>query len=378
MYPLEIEHVTKRYGREVVVDDLTFTVAPGRVTCFLGPNGAGKSTTMKILLDLAKADHGLATIGGSRYRAITDPVRRVGVVLEPNAFHPGRSGRHHLRVLTDGAGKTTTLRILLGLVHANSGQATILGKRYSQLERPFCQVGAVLEASGFHPGRKARNHLRVLARAGCAPEKRVDEVLATVGLEGAAKKRVGGYSLGMRQRLGLAAALLGDPPVLLLDEPGNGLDPQGIRWLRDLLRERAAAGGTVFVSSHLLTEVEHLADEVVVISHGQLVASGALASLQDGGTSVRTPEPERLTQLLLRSAGATVHTGVDGDLVVRGVAIAEIGDCARDAGIALHELTSQAGSLEDLFLSLTSSDSTPVNGADSADATVTERQAVLR
>ena len=315
MYPLEIEHVTKRYGREVVVDDLTFTVAPGRVTCFLGPNGAGKSTTMKILLDLAKADHGHATIGGSRYRAITDPVRRVGVVLEPNAFHPGRSGRHHLRVLTDGAG----------------------------------------------------------IRAG-----RIDETLEMVGLKQAASRQVGGYSLGMRQRLGLAAALLGDPPVLVLDEPGNGLDPQGIRWLRDLLRERAAAGGTVFVSSHLLTEVEHLADEVVVISHGQLVASGALASLQDGGTSVRTPEPERLTQLLLRSAGATVHTGVDGDLVVRGVAIAEIGDCARDAGIALHELTSQAGSLEDLFLSLTSSDSTPVNGADSADATVTERQAVLR
>jgi ABC-2 type transport system ATP-binding protein len=154
-----------------------------------------------------------------------------------------------------------------------------------------------------------------------------------------ADRRVGGYSLGMRQRLGLAAALLGDPPVLVLDEPGNGLDPQGIRWLRDLLRERAAAGGTVFVSSHLLAEVEHLADEVVVLSHGQLVATGALATLQQGGTSVRTPEPERLTQLLLTSAGATVHTGTDGDLVVQGVQIAEIGDRARDAGIALHELT---------------------------------------
>ena len=313
MYPLEIEHLTKRYGNEVVLDDLTFTVAPGRVTCFLGPNGAGKSTTMKILLDLAKADHGHATIGGTRYRDMADPARSVGVALEPNAFHPARSGRDHLRVLTDGA--------------------------------------------GIAPGR-------------------IDQMLEMVELTHAADRHVGGYSLGMRQRLGLAAALLGDPPVLVLDEPGNGLDPQGIRWLRDLLRERAAAGSTVFVSSHLLAEVEHLADEVVVINHGQLVATGALATLQHGGTSVRTPEPERLTQLLLKSSGATVHTGNEGDLVVRGIQIAEIGDRACAAGIALHELTAQAGSLEELFLDWTSNQTTAINGADTAGATQTERQAV--
>lgn len=312
MYPLEIEHLTKRYGHEVVVDDLTFTVTPGRVTCFLGPNGAGKSTTMKILLDLAKADHGHATIGGRRYREMQDPARCVGVALEPNAFHPGRSGRHHLRVLTDGAG---------------------------------------------------------------IPAGRIDQMLDMVELTHAADRHVGGYSLGMRQRLGLAAALLGDPPVLVLDEPGNGLDPQGIRWLRDLLRERAAAGGTVFVSSHLLAEVEHLADEVVVLSHGQLVVTGALSMLQKAGTSVRTPEPGRLTQLLT-SSGATVHTGNDGDLVVRGLQISEIGDRACAAGIALHELIPQAGSLEELFLDWTSTDN-PINGADTTEATQTERQAVL-
>ncbi len=314
MYSLEIEHLTKSYGHEMAVDDLTFTVAPGRVTCFLGPNGAGKSTTMKILLDLAKADHGHATIGGKRYRELQDPSRCVGVALEPNAFHPGRSGRDHLRVLTDGAG---------------------------------------------------------------IPAGRIEQMLDMVELTHAADRHVGGYSLGMRQRLGLAAALLGDPPVLVLDEPGNGLDPQGIRWLRDLLRERAGSGGTVFVSSHLLAEVEHLADDVVVLSHGQLVAAGALATLQRGGTSVRTPEPGRLTQLLT-SAGATVHTGSDDTLVVRGVRIAEIGDRACAAGIALHELISQAGSLEELFLDWTSTDNTPSNGAERAEATQTERQAVPR
>jgi ABC-2 type transport system ATP-binding protein len=312
MYTLEIENVTKRYGPDVVVDDLTFTVQPGMVTCFLGPNGAGKSTTMKVLLDLARADHGSATFGGTRYRDLEDPVRTVGVVLEPNAFHPGRTGRNHLRVLADGAG--------------------------------------------------------------IAPA-RVDETLAMVGLAHAADRRVGGYSLGMRQRLGLAAALLGDPPVLVLDEPGNGLDPQGIRWLRDMLRDRAAAGGTVFVSSHLLAEVEHLADVVVVISHGQLVASGALATLQQGATSVRTPEPARLIELLT-SAGAAVHIGTEGELVVRGVDTAEIGDRACTAGIPLHALAPRAGSLEELFLGWTSNDTTHATGADSAERAENERQAV--
>jgi ABC-2 type transport system ATP-binding protein len=313
MYTLEFEHVTKRYGHDVVVDDLTFTVRPGRVTGFLGPNGAGKSTAMKILLDLAKAEHGRATIGGTRYREMQDPARSVGVVLEPNAFHPGRSGRNHLNILADGA----------GIDHS-----------------------------------------------------RIAQLLEDVGLTHAADRHVGGYSLGMRQRLGLAAALLGDPPVLVLDEPGNGLDPLGIRWLRALLRERAAAGGTVFVSSHLLAEVEHLADEVVVIDHGQLVVTGALSTLQKAGTSVRTTAPDRLTELLER-AGATVHTGSEGELIVRGVEISEIGDRACAAGIALHELTPQAGSLEELFLDWTSTDTTHINGADSTGVDETERQAVL-
>ncbi len=309
MYPLEIEHVTKRYGREVVLDDLTFAVAPARVTGFLGPNGAGKSTTMKILLDLAAADSGHATVAGTRYRDLEDPPRTVGVVLEPNAFHPGRSGRNHLRILADGSG---------------------------------------------------------------IPPARIDELLEMVELSHAADRHVGGYSLGMRQRLGNAAALLGDPPVLVLDEPGNGLDPQGIRWLRDLLRARAAAGGTVFVSSHLLAEVEHLADEVVVISRGRLVATGALATLQQAGTSVRTTQTAQLTELL-QAAGATVHTGPEGELVVRGLGTADIGDRACAAGIALHELTPQAGSLEELFLDWTSNDDTHLSGPGAA---ATERQVV--
>jgi ABC-2 type transport system ATP-binding protein len=206
----------------------------------------------------------------------------------------------------------------------------------------------------------------------------VTALLETVGLTHAADHHVGGYSLGMRQRLGIAAALLGDPPVLVLDEPGNGLDPQGIRWLRDLLRERAAAGGTVFVSSHLLTEVEHMADEVVVVSHGKLVATGALSTLQRAGTSVRTSAPDRLTTIL-RSAGATVDRSGEGGLVVRGVTIAQIGDHACAAGIALHELTPRAGSLEDLFLEWTSGDNAQAIheiGSDTPYVSETERQAV--
>jgi ABC-2 type transport system ATP-binding protein len=312
MYTLEIEKVTKSYKHEVVVDNLTFTVRPGRVTGFLGPNGAGKSTTMKVLLDLAAPDRGHATIGGTRYRDLADPVRTVGVVLEPNAFHPGRSGRNHLQVLADAS----------GIDHA-----------------------------------------------------RIEELLDMVELTHAADRHVGGYSLGMRQRLGIAAALLGDPPVLVLDEPGNGLDPQGIRWLRDLLRARAAAGGTVFVSSHLLAEVEHLADDVVVINHGKLVTAGALSDLQQAGTSVSTPEPARLMQLLT-SIGATVHTGPEGDLIVRGVDTAKIGDQACVAGIALHTLIPQAGSLEELFLDWTSTN-TPTHDTPAAPVVETERQAVL-
>ena len=291
MHTLEFENVTKSYGDAVVVDDMTFTVQPGRVTGFLGPNGAGKSTTMKILLDLASADHGRASVGGTRYRDLDDPARTVGAILEANAFHPARSGRNHLRILADSAGY---------------------------------------------------------------PHERIDELLELVGLADAADRKAGAYSLGMRQRLGLAAAVLPDPPVLVLDEPSNGLDPQGIRWMRDLLRQRAEMGNTVFVSSHLLSEVEHLADEVVVINRGRLVASGAISELQQAGTTVRTPTPEPLSKIL-EDSGATVEMH-EGALLVQGLAIAEIGDRAHDAGIVLHELTPLAGSLEELFLGWTALD----------------------
>jgi ABC-2 type transport system ATP-binding protein len=294
MHVLELDHVTKRYGQTVAVDDLSFRVEPGLVTGFLGPNGSGKSTTMKILLDLASADHGWATIGGSRYRELVDPPRTVGVILEPNAFHPARSGRNHLRVLADGAG---------------------------------------------------------------IPGDRIDEMLRLVGLDDAADRMVGTYSLGMRQRLGLAAAVLGDPPVLVLDEPANGLDPEGIRWLRNLLRSRAANGNTVFVSSHLLAEVEHLADEVVVINHGRLITTGAISDLRRVGTSVRTPSPEQLTAIL-ETADCAVQVRTDGSLLVRGLTTAEIGDRAFAGGISLHELSPHVGSLEDLFLGWTGSEET--------------------
>ncbi|HEX6423996.1 MAG TPA: ATP-binding cassette domain-containing protein [Acidimicrobiales bacterium] len=301
-FPIEIDRVTKRYGGNVVVDDLTFTVRPGRVTGFLGPNGAGKSTTMKVLLDLAAPDSGRATIGGNRYRDLADPARTVGVVLEPNAFHPGRSGRNHLRIVADAAG---------------------------------------------------------------LPVARVDELLELVGLADAADRRVGAYSMGMRQRLGLAAALLGDPPVLVLDEPSNGLDPQGVRDLRQLLRSRAARGHTVFVSSHLLAEVEHLADEVVVVDQGRLVASGRLDQLQEAATLVRTASRARLAEVLV-AAGAAVEPRASDTVVVRGLAIEEIGDRACEAGIALHELSPHAGSLEELFLGWTGA-ATPEDGADAAE-----------
>jgi ABC-2 type transport system ATP-binding protein len=293
---IAVEDLRKRYGKTQAVDGLSFTVEPGRVVGFLGPNGAGK---------------------------------------------------------------TTTLRILLGLVHANSGQATILGKRYSQLERPFCQVGAVLEASGFHPGRKARNHLRVLARAGHAPAKRVDEVLATVGLEGAAKKRVGGYSLGMRQRLALASALLGDPGVLILDEPANGLDPEGIRWLRDFLRSLAAEGRAVLISSHVLSEVEQTVDEVVIINKGKLVAHGSVEELKRGKDErvrVASPQAKALEEKLAKAGFVVTEDGEA--LLVAGATSAQVGEIAASSSLVLHELTPLATQLEDVFLDLTSEEKT--------------------
>ena len=286
---VEVDRVTKRYGDRAVVSDLSFEARPGRVTGFLGPNGSGKSTTMKIMLDLAAADGGRVTIGGHRYRDLPDPSATVGALLDSGAFHPGRTGRNHLRVLSDADGVALS---------------------------------------------------------------RVDEVLELVGLGDAADRRVGAYSLGMRQRLGFAGALLGDPPVLVLDEPANGLDPRGIREMRDLLRERASTGATVLVSSHLLAEVELLADDVVVVNRGRLVTSGALADLQEMTTLVRTSDNAR-AQALLRAEDAMVD--VQGDaLVVRGLPMEDIGQRAFDAGIAVHELSSHTGSLEERFLQWTS------------------------
>lgn len=289
-YRVEVEHLTKRYGSRTVVDDLTFTVHPGRVTGFLGPNGSGKSTTMKVLLGLASADGGQATIGGHFYRDLPDPAGTVGVLIEPDAFHPGRSGLNHLLILAD--------------------------------------ITAV-------------------------PSSRITEMLSLVGLSTAAAHRnVGTYSLGMRQRLSLAAALFCDPPVLILDEPGNGLDPQGIRTLRNLLRARAENGDTVLVSSHLLSEVEHLVDDVIVIDQGHLVTSGPIHDLQKATVLVRTTSAEQFKDVL-DSAGIVAELQDAHTLLIRGPPVEEIGERAFSAGVVLHELSPQPGSLEDLFLEWT-------------------------
>jgi ABC-2 type transport system ATP-binding protein len=253
---IEVERLTKRFGSTLAVDDLSFTAKPGTITGFLGPNGAGKSTT---------------------------------------------------------------LRAILSLVRPDSGHTTVLGQPYAELERPGQKVGAVLEAFDAHPGRSGRNHLRVLATAAEVPRSRVDEVLALVELSDASRRRAGGYSLGMRQRLGLAAALLGDPEVFVLDEPANGLDPQGIRWLRDFLRSLASEGRTVLISSHVLAEVAQTVDEVVIIHRGKLIRHAAMSDVEAmaaGSTIVRTPEADRLAALLVRD-GLDVHPLGDGRLGVR-------------------------------------------------------------
>lgn len=288
-FPISIEQVTKTYGGTPAVDDLSFAVQPGRVTGFLGPNGAGKSTTMKILLGLASATSGRATIGGLTYGELPDPTGTVGAAVEADAFHPGRSGRNHLRILADATG---------------------------------------------------------------TPADRVDEVLELVELSHAASRHAGAYSLGMKQRLALAAALLCDPPVLVLDEPGNGLDPQGIRTLRRLLRARAAQGNTVLVSSHLLGEVEQLADDVVVVNRGRLVTQGSLAELRQSAARVRTPSPDPL-RIALEGAGGIIELGEADMLVVRGLSLDEIGERAFTAGVPLHELSHHTDSLEDRFFAWT-------------------------
>ena len=289
---LRVEGLTKVFRKGVkAVDDLSFDVQPGRVTGFLGPNGSGK---------------------------------------------------------------TTTLRCLLGLVTPTSGRALVGSHAYTALPQPMSTVGASLEASGFHPGRSGRNHLRVVATTMGIADTRVDEVLHLVGLTPAARRRVVEYSLGMRQRLALAAALLADPPVLILDEPTNGLDPEGIAWLRAFLQERARQGGTVLVSSHLLSEVQQTVDDVVIIRKGSLVHAGPLSELGGDGAApvvVRTPDPERLVDAL--GAGAQVTRRPDGAIVVTGASPAEVGHAAFLAGCELHELSAGMRDLERVFLELT-------------------------
>ena len=290
---IEVEGLTKRYGSTLAVDDLSFSVAPGTVTGFLGPNGAGKSTT---------------------------------------------------------------LRAVLGLVRPSAGTTAVLGRPYRELHRPLERCGAVLETFDAHPGRSGRNHLRVLAAAAGFTASRVDEVLALVELTDASRRRAKGYSLGMRQRLNLAAALLGDPEVLVLDEPANGLDPQGVRWLRDLLRTLAHEGRTVLISSHVLAEVAQTVDEVVIIHRGRLVRHATMAEVEAmaaGAARVRSPDAERLASLL-QSAGLDVRPLADGALAV-SASPERVGEIAAANGIVLHELTTERATLEEVFLELTGS-----------------------
>lgn len=289
---LRVERLTKRFGDVVAVDDLSFTVGHGTVTGFLGPNGAGK---------------------------------------------------------------TTTLRVLLGLAAPTSGSATVLGVPYRRLADAPHRVGAVLEVTDFNPGRTGRDHLRTLALSAGIPTTRVAEVLSLVELSNVARKRVKGYSLGMRQRLGLAASLLGEPDVLVLDEPANGLDPEGVRWLRDFLRAFVADGRTVFVSSHVLAEVAQTVDRVVIINDGKLVTATSLQDLTRRSTQtvrVRTPEPTRLAEVL-SAAGLEAAPLGDDRLSVARSSSAEVGELAAANGIPLHELVGETPSLEDIFLSIT-------------------------
>jgi ABC-2 type transport system ATP-binding protein len=290
---IEAKNLTKRYGDRVAVDDLSFTVEPGRVTGFLGPNGAGKSTTM---------------------------------------------------------------RLILGLDRPHRGDATIDGKHYRDLPRPLQTVGALLEARAIHTGRSAYNHLLCLAQTQGVGKKRVDEVIHLVGLDEVAKKRAGGFSLGMGQRLGIAVALLGDPDVLILDEPVNGLDPEGIVWIRTLMKRLAAEGRTVFVSSHLMNEMAVTADHLIVIGKGKLIADCSTEEFIERSTEevvvVRSPDAERLASAIGEDGGKA-ELGDEGLLSVREMEAARIGELAAAGGFVLHELTPKRGSLEEAFMELT-------------------------
>jgi ABC-2 type transport system ATP-binding protein len=292
-YVVESASLTKRYGDVLAVDDLTFNIEAGTITGFLGPNGAGKSTTLRMLLGLAK------------------PTR---------------------------------------------GNATIFGKPYDELETPALRVGAVLEATDFHPGRSGRDHLRTLSRAVGLPDSRVDEVLSLVELQDAAKRRVKGYSLGMRQRLGLASALLGNPDLLVLDEPANGLDPEGVRWLRDFLRDFASGGRTVLISSHVLAEIAQTVDQVLIISHGRLIIESTLDDLTarvGGVVRVQSPKLDELAQALQREGIVTMRNN-EHALLAQGTTRERVGDIALAKGIAIYELLTEGSSLEEVFLDLTS------------------------
>jgi ABC-2 type transport system ATP-binding protein len=293
MGEITVERLTKRYGETLAVDDLSFTVDAGRVTGFLGPNGAGKSTT---------------------------------------------------------------LRALLGLVRPTSGRALVMGRPFHELKDPVRAVGAALDAHDVHPGRSGRGHLRTIAAAAGLPTSRVDEVLEMVELTPARDRRVKGYSMGMRQRLALAAALLGDPRILMLDEPANGLDPQGMRWLRDILVHLASEGRAVLISSHVLSEVEQTVDSVVVIGAGRLVMQGSLAELVKGDRRpalVRSPRADELRELL-EAAGASVsRDGRPDSMHVHNVSLEQIGTLAAEHGIPIFELTHEVTTLEDRFLELT-------------------------
>jgi ABC-2 type transport system ATP-binding protein len=297
---IEVRSLSKRFGAVHAVDDLSFEVAQGRVTGFLGPNGSGK---------------------------------------------------------------TTTLRMLLGLVSVTEGSATIGGKRYVDLEHPIRHVGAALEATSFHPSRRAEDHLKTVALAGGVPLRRVGETLELVGLADVARRRVGKFSLGMRQRLQLATALLGDPEILILDEPANGLDPQGIQWLRSFIRNQAELGHAVLVSSHLLAEVEETVDDIVIISEGRLVLQSTLADMASRtaagtGMRVRTPEIDRLAQALDAVPAGWRQTGPD-TLVIDGATPEWFGHFAAEHRIVLYELIQEKSSLEDVFLELTTGLATP-------------------
>jgi ABC-2 type transport system ATP-binding protein len=302
MTTIEVHELTKRYGADTVVDELSFTVEPGHVTGFLGPNGAGKSTTMRMILGLAPPTHGWVRVGGREYR---------------------------------------------------------------QLPVPLTEVGALLDAGALHPARRAEDHLLAIAQSNGIARKRVHEVLGMVGLEKVARRKAGGFSLGMRQRLGIAAALLGDPQILIFDEPVNGLDPEGIRWIRAFMRNLAAEGRSVLCSSHLMSEMALTADHLIVIGRGKLIADTSMSeftrSRGEGTVLVRTEHADELARQLT-AAGGAVRLGLEGSLIVSALDSAEIGRLASFHGVALSELTPQAPSLEDVFMEMTR-DSVEYEGA---------------